>query len=30
VFIVNESGWLVKTDELSAMVLKYESTLKSQ
>ena len=28
VFIVNESGWLVKTDELSAMVLKYESTSK--
>tara|TARA_Y100000389_G_scaffold20665_1_gene17794 strand:+ start:2329 stop:2550 length:222 start_codon:yes stop_codon:yes gene_type:complete len=26
VFIVNESGWLVKSDELSAMVLKYEKT----
>ena len=25
VFIVNEYGWLVKTDQLSALVLKYES-----
>jgi len=25
VFIVNENGWLIKSDELSAMVLKYES-----
>jgi hypothetical protein len=25
VFIVNESGWLVKSDQLSAMVTKYES-----
>ncbi len=25
VFIVNESGWLCKSDELSAMILKYES-----
>ena len=24
VFIVNESGWLVKSDQLSAMVMKYE------
>lgn len=25
VFIVNESGWLIKSDQLSAMVTKYES-----
>lgn len=25
VFIVNESGWLVKSDQLSAMITKYES-----
>ena len=25
VFIVNENGWLIKSDQLSAMVLKYES-----
>ena len=25
VFIVNENGWLVKSDQLSAMILKYES-----
>ena len=25
VFIVDEEGWLVKTDQLSALVLKYES-----
>ena len=24
VFIVNEDGWLMKSDELSAMVMKYE------
>ena len=24
VFIVNEDGWLIKSDELSAMVIKYE------
>ena len=24
VFIVNENGWLVKSDQLSAMVIKYE------
>lgn len=24
VFIVNENGWLVKSDQLSAMVMKYE------
>ena len=28
VFIVNESGWLVKTDEVNALLLKYESTSK--
>jgi hypothetical protein len=28
VFIVNEGGWLVKTDKLSAMVLTHKSTLK--
>ena len=26
VFIVNEGGWLVKSDELSAMILKYEAS----
>ena len=26
VFIVNEDGWLVKSDELSAMILKYEAS----
>ena len=26
VFIVNEDGWLRKTDELTALVLKHEST----
>ena len=26
VFIVNESGWLVKTDEVNALLLKHEST----
>jgi len=25
VFIVNENGWLMKSDELSAMILKYEN-----
>ena len=25
VFIVNENGWLVKSDQLSAMITKYES-----
>ena len=29
VFIVNKDGWLYKTDELTALVLKYESTSKS-
>ena len=24
VFVVNESGWLMKSDHLSAMVMKYE------
>ena len=28
VFIVNESGWLIKTDEVNALILKYESTKK--
>jgi hypothetical protein len=26
VFIVNEDGWLIKSDELSAMIIKYEKT----
>ena len=26
VFIVNESGWLVKTDEVNALLLKHKST----
>ena len=26
VFIVNENGWLVKTDELSVMISKYEAS----
>ena len=26
VFIVNEGAWLVKSDELSAMIIKYEET----
>jgi len=25
VFIVNEGGWLVKTDEVNALLLKHES-----
>ena len=25
VFVVNESGWLVKTDEVNALLLKHES-----
>ena len=25
VFIVNEGGWLVKSDELSAMILKHDT-----
>lgn len=25
VFIVNNNGWLVKTDEVNALILKYES-----
>ena len=28
VFIVNEAGWLMKTDEVNALLLKYESTKK--
>ena len=28
VFIVNESGWLIKTDEVNALLLKHESTSK--
>ena len=28
VFIVNESGWLVKTDELTTLVKKYENERK--
>ena len=30
VFIVNEGGWLVKSDELSAMVIRHESKKKEQ
>ncbi len=26
VFIVNENGWLMKSDELSVMILKYEAS----
>ena len=26
VFVVNESGWLCKSDELSVMILKYEAS----
>lgn len=26
VFIVNENGWLIKTDELSSLILKYDQT----
>ena len=26
VFIVNEAGWLVKTDEVNALLLKHESS----
>ena len=26
VFIVNESGWLVKTDEVNALLLKYKTS----
>lgn len=25
VFVVNESGWLVKSDHLSALIIKYEA-----
>ena len=28
VFIVNEGGWLIKSDELSAMVIKHEAKKK--
>lgn len=28
VFVVNEAGWLVKTDEVSVLLLKYESRQK--
>ena len=28
VFIVNEAGWLMKTDEVNALLLKYERTKK--
>jgi|TARA_R110000851_G_C12624225_1_gene516964 hypothetical protein len=28
VFIVNESGWLVKTDELSVLIKRYENERK--
>ena len=28
VFIVNENGWLIKSDELSAMVIRHESKKK--
>ena len=28
VFIVNEHGWLVKTDEVNALLLKHKSTSK--
>lgn len=27
VFVVNENGWLVKTDEVNALLLKYENNL---
>jgi len=30
VFIVNESGWLVKTDEVNALLLKHESSVQQQ
>lgn len=30
VFIVNEHGWLVKTDEVNALLLKHKSTSSSQ
>ena len=30
VFIVNEDGWLIKSDELSAMVLKYDKQPKTK
>ena len=28
VFIVNEGGWLIKSDELSAMIIKHEAKKK--
>jgi hypothetical protein len=30
VFIVNEHGWLMKTDELNALLYKYEDNLKKE
>ena len=30
VFIVNENGWLIKTDEVNALLLKYESKKEAQ
>jgi hypothetical protein len=30
VFIVNESGWLVKTDEVNTLLLKYEQGKKDE
>ena len=30
VFIVNENGWLIKTDEVNALLLKHESSVQQQ
>lgn len=30
VFIVNNSGWLIKTDEVNALLLKHENSQKEQ
>ena len=30
VFIVNEHGWLIKTDEVNALLLKHENSQKEQ
>ena len=30
VFIVNEAGWLVKSDHLSSLMIKYESAKKQE
>jgi hypothetical protein len=30
VFVVNESGWLIKTDQVNALLLKHENSVRQQ